>query len=196
MNADVLAFLDPEHGRGVATVDCDRDVPVGVLVEDDVARPGVRERACGDRVVALRAGQQFDPSPGNDPGLVEVRAVEIEADVPEPVDRENGRVDARGADVGPRDVEPGKDIGIERRPERAEGDAEREMRGRRREEVAAVKRARDGLERVVGIGELAPGSAARCRDPRRRGPLRHAGQERVAHRRLLDRRRRGGCPRA
>ena len=37
------------------------------------------------------------------------------------------------------------------------GDASGQVRGRRREEVAAVERSRDGLERVVGVGQFVCG---------------------------------------
>src|SRR5206468_4609965 len=111
-------------------------------------------RARGDDVIPLGTGLQLNAGPGHDAGFVQVRAVEIEADVPEPVDRQHGRVDPRRADIGLGYVETGQRLGIDRRPELAEWNAECEMRSRRREEVAAVKRARDRLERVLGICEL------------------------------------------
>ena len=63
-------------------------------------------------------------------------------------------MNARRADLGLRDVEPGECIGIDGRPELGERHAEREMSGGGREEVAAVERARDGLERVLRVREL------------------------------------------
>src|SRR5207247_2157487 len=143
VNANVLTFLDPEHRRSVAAVDRDRDVPVGILVEDDVARPGVGECARRDGVIAFRPGLQLDAGPGHDTGLIEVGAFEIKPDVPEPVDRQYGPVDPGRAEVWLRDVQTSQGIWIDRWPELAERDAECEMGGRRSEEVAAVERARD-----------------------------------------------------
>ena len=48
-------------------------------------------------------------------------------------------------------------LGIERRAELRERHPEREMRRRGREQIAAVERPRDGLERVLGVRELVSG---------------------------------------
>src|SRR2546428_7931173 len=81
-------------------------------------------------------------------------AVEIELHVPEPVDRENGAVDACRSQFGLRKVEPGERVRIDRWAEFCERDADGEVRGGRREEITAVEGARHGLERVARIREL------------------------------------------
>ena len=53
-----------------------------------------------------------------------------------------------------RQVEPCERVRIDRRPEVGERHAKREMRSRRREEIAPVERPRDRLERVLRIREL------------------------------------------
>ena len=67
-------------------------------------------------------------------------AGEIERDVPEAVDPEDERADALLPDVRLRHVEPHERVGIDRGAELADRDPEREMSGRRREEVAPVER--------------------------------------------------------
>ena len=49
------------------------------------------------------------------------------------------------------------ELGLERRPELRRLDPEREVRGRRREDVAPVERRRDRLERVLAVRDLVRG---------------------------------------
>ena len=58
------------------------------------------------------------------------------------------------ADLRRGQLEPDERVRVDRRPELAERDAEREVRGGRREEVAPVERARHRVERVRGVREL------------------------------------------
>ena len=93
--------------------------------------------------------------PGDDPDLLEVLAVEVQLHVPEAVDVEHGRVDAAlsptsGCGRSSRASASGSIGG----PELGERDAEREVRRGGREQIAAVERPRDGLERVLGVREL------------------------------------------
>ena len=78
----------------------------------------------------------------------------LSCDVAEAVDVEHRRVDPVAPTSGCGQVEPDERVGVERRAELGERDAEREVRGRRREDVAAVERARDRLERVLRVREL------------------------------------------
>jgi hypothetical protein len=63
MDTDLLAGAHAEHLRGAAAADRDRDVSVGVLVEDDVAGTRVREGASRDRVVAVERDLELDRHP-------------------------------------------------------------------------------------------------------------------------------------
>jgi hypothetical protein len=63
-------------------------------------------------------------------------------------------VDPSRADVGLRDDETSEGIRIDRWPELTERNSKGKVRSRRSEQVAAVERARDRLERVVGIRKL------------------------------------------
>ena len=56
---------------------------------------------------------------------------QVERDVSEPVDVQNGGADPVRPDFGLGQVEPRERVRIERRPELRRLDAEREMRGRR-----------------------------------------------------------------
>ena len=58
------------------------------------------------------------------------------------------------ADARHRQLEPHERLRVDRRPELRERDAEREMRRGGREEIAAVERARDRVQRICGIREL------------------------------------------
>ena len=60
MDPDRLAHAHVQHLGRAAAADRDRHVPVAVLVQDDVARPRVGERARGDRVEALAAELELD----------------------------------------------------------------------------------------------------------------------------------------
>jgi hypothetical protein len=62
--------------------------------------------------------------------------VEVELHVPEAVDRQHGRLDAGGADLRLGQVEACERIDAIGGPELGELDPEREVRGRRREEIA------------------------------------------------------------
>ena len=81
-------------------------------------------------------------------------AGEVQLHVPEAVDVEDGGVDPALADLRLGQVEPRERVNRERRAERLELHTGREVRGRWREEVSPMKRARDDVEGVVGIGEL------------------------------------------
>ena len=70
------------------------------------------------------------------------------------VDVEHGRADPVLADLGLGQVEPDERLRVDRRAELVERHAEREVRRRRREEVAAVEGPRDRVERVLGVREL------------------------------------------
>src|SRR5204863_1548459 len=82
VDSDVLAFARAEHLRGVAAADGDGDVPVRVLIQDDVARPRVGERARGDGVIPLRAQLELEPHAGQDLRSLQMRAVEVQLHVP------------------------------------------------------------------------------------------------------------------
>src|SRR3954470_14386434 len=83
-----------EHRLGVAAADREREVPVGVLVQDDVARPRIRERARGDGVVPLVPDRELDWAPGLDAGAGDLLATQVELDVPEAVGVDDDGVDA------------------------------------------------------------------------------------------------------
>src|SRR5439155_18045718 len=100
-----------------AAADRDRYVPIRVLVEDDVSRTRVGEGSGGDGVVALRAELELEPLPRHDPRLIEVRPVEVQLHVPEPVDREHRAPNARPAELGLRDVESREGLRVDRRAE-------------------------------------------------------------------------------
>ena len=124
------------------------DVPICVLVQDDVAGSCVGERAGRDGVVALVADLQLNPRARHDARLVEVRAVEIEPDVAEPVDGEHRAVDASRADLRLGNVEPGECIRIDGRAQfgerrhRARGEPRPERRGPGRGTCGRPSRAR------------------------------------------------------
>ena len=73
---------------------------------------------------------------------------------------------------------------VERRAELGERDAEREVRRRRREEVAAVERPRDRLERVLGVRELVRRRRSRRARRPRAAAGRCRGRRRAARRRV------------
>jgi hypothetical protein len=84
---------------------------------------------------------------------LDVVAVEVQRDVSEAVDVEQRRLQRAVDEHGLRQVEADEASG-RRRAELGERNAGREMRGRRREQVAPVERPGDRLERVRGIREL------------------------------------------
>jgi hypothetical protein len=61
---------------------------------------------------------------------------------------------ARRTDLGLRHVETRERVRIDRRAELGEGNAEREVGRRRREEITAVERPRHRFQRIIRIGEL------------------------------------------
>src|SRR5207247_48765 len=79
-------LVGAEERGGAAVGDGDRDVAVGVLVEDQLPARRVREGAGGDRVVAVALDRQLDPLPGYDRGRVEMLARQVQRDVAEAVD--------------------------------------------------------------------------------------------------------------
>ena len=62
-DADRLSWRRVQHARGAAARDRQRHLLVAVLVEDDVARSRVRERARHDRVVPLPCDLELDRVP-------------------------------------------------------------------------------------------------------------------------------------
>src|SRR5205085_6999094 len=139
---------------GVAAADRDRNAPVGVLIEYHVAGTRVGERSRRDGVVALRPELELETRAGLDLRLFELLASEIELHVPEPVYGQDGTADARRTELRGRDVESRERVRGDRRAKLRESDAEREMRGSRREQIAPVECPRDALERVVGVRQL------------------------------------------
>ena len=85
----------PNISRGVSLVDGERDVSVRVLVQDDVPAPHLGERPGRDRVVALEADLDLDARARHDPGLLQMLGGQVELDVAEAVDVEDGRAQAR-----------------------------------------------------------------------------------------------------
>ena len=92
--------------------------------------------------------------PGDDPGPLDVVAREVEGDVAETVNVEHRRVDPLVREARLGEIESDERVGVERRPELLQRHAVREVRRRRGEEVAAVERPRDALERIGRVGEL------------------------------------------
>ena len=92
------------------------------------------------------------------PELLELLAGQVELHVPEPVD-----VQAAGADPAGRSTSGcgtssrTSELGSTGGPSFVESEPEREVRRRRREDVSAVEGRRDGLERVLAVGQLVGG---------------------------------------
>ena len=78
--------------------------------------------------------------------LAQVVASQVEGHVPETVDAENRGADPRMSDLRFREVEPHELARVERRTELLQGDPLREVRGGRREKVAAMECAGHRLE--------------------------------------------------
>ena len=116
--------------------------------------PGVGERPGGDGVEALAAELELDLRARNDPDLGDVLARDVEGDVAKRVNVEHRGADPVGAELGLGQIEAHERVRVERRAELFDRDAAREVRGGRREEVAAVEGARDRLERVLRVREL------------------------------------------
>ena len=83
-----------------------------------------------------------------------MRALRVRRDVAEAVDREHRRRDLRPADLRVRNVDAHELRRLERRPELLDRHTGSEMRGRRREDVARVKGARDVGQAVALVDEL------------------------------------------
>ena len=189
----------PNIAAALPYVDRDRDVPVGVLVEDDVARRA-RPRTCGPRRrSSARAPSSSStcrararPRPARGASRVEVELRRCRSG------RRTSTV-ARIRLVADLAARAGR-AGRARRGRSAArappaSTAAREVGGRGREEVAAVERARDGLERVRrGSRARAPSAmppvavgrrqaAGRCRGRRRAARPRRAARARGARRR-------------
>src|SRR5690349_1822263 len=105
MDAHVLSVVDAEQLRRVAAADGDRDVPVCILVEDDVAGARVRERPGGDRVVLLGPDLELEAHARHHTRLLELSSIEVELHVAEAIDREYARVDSSRADLRTRNVD-------------------------------------------------------------------------------------------
>src|SRR5581483_5075769 len=148
VDRQLLARPEREHLGRVPAGDRDGDVLVRVLVEDDVPGAGVRERARRGRVVALEAEVELESPAGHDHGRLDGAAREVELHVAEAVDVEHGRPDRRGADLRLGQREPDERRRVDRRPELAGFEADREVGGGRREHVASVERRRHRLEHV------------------------------------------------
>src|SRR5712691_11355196 len=106
VNAHVLSLTGGEHLRRVAAADGNRDVSIRVLVEDDLAAPRIGEGARGDRVVALGSELQLETRAGDDGSFLQVIAIQVQLHVAEAVDRQDGRVNSRRADLRTWDDEP------------------------------------------------------------------------------------------
>ena len=154
MDPEGLTRPRVEHRRGTPTVDGDGHVAVAVLVEDHVARPRVGERARGHREVPLAGQLELDARPRDNADLLDVLTREIQRDVAETVDVEQGGVDRSVDDLRLREVEPDEAVGIDGWPELRKRDTGREVRRRGGEEVAAVERPGDRVERVGGVRQL------------------------------------------
>src|SRR4029453_17506822 len=101
------------------------------------------------------AGQlELDPRSRRDAERLDVVAVEIQRDVAEAVDVEQCREDRTVADDGLGKVESDEALGIDRWAELLERNSGGQMRCGRRKQIASVERARDRLERVLGVREL------------------------------------------
>src|SRR5207302_4492398 len=130
---------DPEHRRRISAVDRKRQVAVRVLVEDQVAGPGIGEGPGGHGVVALVADLKLEPRTWDDPDLFGMGAVEIQLDVPEAVNRQDGASDPRRADLRLREVETRERVRCARRPELRQPDRQPDVRSGRGTDVAAVE---------------------------------------------------------
>src|SRR5215813_2500546 len=83
----VYAWLRRVERPGRAAIaDRDRDVLVGVLVEDDLAVARIGERPRGHGVVALGPDLELDEHPRLRRELVEIFPRQVELHVPETVD--------------------------------------------------------------------------------------------------------------
>src|SRR5207253_6350987 len=102
---DLCSLFDAEELRGAAPRDREGEAAVAVLVEDERAARGVRERAGGDGEEPLAARGQLDPRAGREVELLELVAPEVERDVAEPVDGESGRADPVLSHLGPRNLD-------------------------------------------------------------------------------------------
>ena len=129
--------------------DRERHVPVAVLVQDHVSRSRVRERPGHDRVVPLTGELELDAGSRDDSERLDVVAVEVERDVAEAVDVEQRRIDRIISDDRLWNIEADQALGSTGGPSSASGTPSGEVRGRRREEIAAMERPRDRLERVL-----------------------------------------------
>src|SRR5207253_9318008 len=114
VDPDLLAGGHTEHLRRAAAVDRDRDIPVRVLVEDDVAGPRIGERPRDDGVVALEGELELHRDAGQDVRLLEVLPRQIELHVAEAVDVEHGRADPVLADLWLRHVDPDERLRLDR----------------------------------------------------------------------------------
>ena len=141
------------HG-GAPAADRDRDVLVGVLVEDDLAVARVGERARGDRVVAVGGELELDLRPRHCAELLDVAPRQVQLHVPESVDVEAARADAPRADVRLRHLEPDERVGLHRGAELTDVEPPREVCRRRREDIAAVEGRGHRLERVLPVRDL------------------------------------------
>src|SRR4029453_639050 len=121
VDRDPLTRTGQEHLGRVPVRDRDGDVLVRVLVEDDVARARVGERPRGRCVVAVDAAVELDAGAGADPRALDVGAREVQLDVAEAVDIEDGRADHRLADLRLGQLEPNKGGGLVFRGQLARG---------------------------------------------------------------------------
>src|SRR5439155_13022629 len=108
----------------------------------------------------LEGDLELDPVAGVEADLAKMLPVQVELDVSEAVDVENGGADPVAADLGLGQVEADEGRRVEPGAERPRIGPVREMGGRRREDVAAVKGGRDGFEAVFGARQLERGGDA------------------------------------
>ena len=202
LRTDLVAGRDAAELRGrLAAVDRQREHPRGVLVEQQLARLGVGERAQVARAAAVRSPiatswpRRASRSPGRASSWTLPKpSITIACAVSRPC--------LPGLRLGQRD--PHELVGVERGAGVRERLPCREPGGDGREQVAAVERRRDGLEpprrgrdldRLDHHPEALGGGDAggRCRGRRAGGRrARCAARRRAAARRRPGRRRRGG----
>src|SRR6185503_13697414 len=110
----------------------------------------------------LRPGARLDAE------LLEMLPSQVQLHVPEPVDVEAAGANPSFGDVGLRHVELYQRARLDRWAELLDRHPLSKMRGCRRENIAAVERRRDGLERVIAIrhlvGGVDPSELLRSRD--------------------------------
>ena len=206
LDLDRVARLRAEHRSGVSVRERDRDVAVGVLVQDQRAVAGLGERAGRGRVVALERQTELDLRSGNDVDLLEMTPVEVELNVAEVVDVENLGADARVPDRGLGQLEPHEHGGIDGGAELLDRDTRSEVRRAAGAKMSRPWKVRDIGEAIGLVAQLVcrrdaavvvgrEGEQAVVRTDEETPP-RSGAQPPAARCRLRDRRPPGARPRA